>query len=240
VQLDGKQLDRVTPLVAFPTQAGQHKLVVTNAAGAEWSESFTADIDGKPSFTATFPPPPKKGAAGATPTRTAAVTERATERTPDRATERVTERAPDRATERGGDRPVKRGGAVTRNGKEPEIELPAPAKEPEPPPPPKPDAGVPVVAQEPPRNTAVAPAAPKAPPFVAVNTVTKLSGDIPQIKANVTEPFTDVTAKVCIRTDGHVSSVKMLRALPEIIDEVQRGLMGWRYRPYMNSAGQAS
>jgi hypothetical protein len=60
------------------------------------------------------------------------------------------------------------------------------------------------------------------------------------IKANVTEPFADVTGKMCIGLDGRVTSVKMFKALPEIVDELQHALMAWRYRPYVNSTGQAS
>jgi eukaryotic-like serine/threonine-protein kinase len=241
VTLDGKQLEQVTP-IEFQTQAGPHQLVVTNAAGTTWPMDFTAEIDGKYTFHAPLTAPTKKGPAAAVRTPQP---ERATERAPDRTPERVTERAPDRTPERAGDRPGKRGVVASRNGRD-SVELPEPTPPPkqpdEPPPPPKqPDAGVPAVAQEPPRsNNPVAPTGPRAPPLVAVNTVTKLSGDIPQIRANVTEPFTDVTGKLCIGTDGHVTSARILKALPEIVDELQRALMGWRYRPYVNSAGQSS
>jgi hypothetical protein len=34
--------------------------------------------------------------------------------------------------------------------------------------------------------------------------------------------------------------VKVLKAIPEIVDELQRALLGWRYKPYLNSAGQPS
>ena len=47
-------------------------------------------------------------------------------------------------------------------------------------------------------------------------------------------------SKMCIGIDGHVTSVKIVRALPEIIDELQRALMSWRYKPYVNTAGQVS
>jgi hypothetical protein len=238
VTLDGKQLDQVTP-VEFQTQAGQHQLVVTNSAGNTWPQDFTAEIDGKYTFHAPLTAPTKKAAAAANAVRTPPP-ERVTERAPDRTPDRVTERLPDRATERA----AKRGSVVvSRNGRD-AVELPEPTpppKQEEPPPPQKaPDAGVPAVIQEPPRANPVAPTGPRAPPFVAVNTVTKLSGDIPQIRANVTEPFTDVTGKLCIGTDGHVTSAKIVKALPEIVDELQRALMGWRYRPYVNSAGLAS
>ncbi|HEY6178325.1 MAG TPA: serine/threonine-protein kinase, partial [Kofleriaceae bacterium] len=50
-QLDGKQLDQVTPIEVQVT-AGPHTVVVTNAAGVAWTQTFTADVDGKLSFVA--------------------------------------------------------------------------------------------------------------------------------------------------------------------------------------------
>jgi hypothetical protein len=238
--LDGKQLDQVTP-IELDTSAGPHQLVVTNASGLTWTQDFTAEVDGKYTFNA----PLTQTKKNSPPVGTGVVRqpERVTERITDRQAERQTERAIDRTPDRGNDRPAKRpgGGAISR-GKEPEPEAapPPPKNDIEPPPPPKPDAGVPTVAPVTPKLDAGVPAGPKAPPMVAVNTVSKLSGDIPQLKVNVTDASSDVTSKMCIGVDGHVTSVKILRALPEIVVELPRALMGRRYKPYVNSTGQVS
>jgi serine/threonine protein kinase len=234
-QLDGKQLEQVTPL-ELDTAPGAHQLVVTNAAGITWSQDFTAEIDIKYTFNAPLTATKKNApTAGTTPARVATG--------PDRPTERVQDRPVERGNDRANDRPNKRPGnsAVSRGNKEPEPEVaPPPKTEVEPPPPPRPDAGVPAVLQELPKVTPAVPTAPKSAPIVSANTVTKLSGDIPQLKANVTDASSDVRGKLCIAPDGHVTSVKLVQALPEIIDELQHALMGWRYKPYVNAAGQPS
>ncbi|HSR95738.1 MAG TPA: PEGA domain-containing protein, partial [Kofleriaceae bacterium] len=234
--LDGKQLEQVTP-IELDTPAGPHQLMVTNASGLIWTQDFTAETDAKYTFNAPLTQT-KKNAP--TAVGTGAVRQQP-ERVSERQTERQTERAIDRTPDRGNDRPAKRPGGAISRGKEPEPEVAPPLpKTEEPPPPPKLDAGVPTVAQPAPKLDAGVPAGPKAPPMVAVNTVSKLSGDIPQLKVNVTDASSDVTSKVCIGVDGHVTSVKILRALPDIVDELQRALMSWRYKPYVNSAGQVS
>jgi hypothetical protein len=234
-QLDGKQLEQVTPL-ELDTAPGPHQLVVTNATGITWSQDFTAEIDGKYTFNAPLTATKKNTpTAGTTPTRVAAGA--------DRPTERVQDRPVDRGNERANDRPNKRAGnaAASRGNKEPEAEVaPPPKTEVEPPPPLKPDAGVAPVLQELPKATPAVPAAPRSAPIVSANTVTKLSGDIPQLKVNITDASSDVRGKLCIAPDGHVTSVKLVQALPEIVDELQRALMGWRYKPYVNAAGQPS
>jgi hypothetical protein len=76
---------------------------------------------------------------------------------------------------------------------------------------------------------------------VAPSAVTKLAGEIPAMSVTgVTESSADVLAKMCIDDHGRVSSVKIMRALPQIADELQRSLSSWRYKPYTNPAGEAS
>jgi hypothetical protein len=83
--------------------------------------------------------------------------------------------------------------------------------------------------------------APAAVPSVPSSAVSKLSGDLPAIKVTgVNGSSAEVVAKVCIDASGHVTSVKLLRALPEIADELQRVLSGWRYKPYTNPTGEVS
>ena len=85
------------------------------------------------------------------------------------------------------------------------------------------------------------PAAPKATPLVAPNAVAKLAGEIPAMKVTgVAESSADVIAKMCIDDHGRVSSVKIIKALPQIADELQHSLSGWRYKPYANAAGEPS
>jgi serine/threonine protein kinase len=224
-QLDGKPLDQVTPL-DFPTSAGPHQLLVTNSVGLTWSQDFTAEVDGKYTFNA-----PLTSTKRPTPTPTGAPTPTPTRPTPTP--------SPTPPSDRG-----KRGGSPSRNtGKdieadtrpiEPEVEAPpAPA--------PKIDAGTPpVIVPEPPRPNAPVPPPGKT-PIVQATSVTKLVGDIPTIKVNgITDNYTDVISKVCIDERGHVSSVKIIKALAEISGELQQNLLGWRYKPYTNSAGQAS
>jgi hypothetical protein len=86
----------------------------------------------------------------------------------------------------------------------------------------------------------VAPPAGK-PPVVSATAVTKLAGEIPTMKVNgITDNYADVISKMCIDDRGRVTSVKVLKAIPEIAGELQQILMGWRYKPYVNAAGQPS
>jgi outer membrane biosynthesis protein TonB len=44
----------------------------------------------------------------------------------------------------------------------------------------------------------------------------------------------DVTAKMCIDEGGKVTSVKILKGPPDIAADLQRALMTWRFKPYVN------
>jgi hypothetical protein len=68
--------------------------------------------------------------------------------------------------------------------------------------------------------------------------VTKLWGEIPAIQSG--SGSADVYSKICIGLDGHVTSVKIIRASAGIAAELQRTLLGWRYKPYIDDAGQPS
>jgi hypothetical protein len=68
--------------------------------------------------------------------------------------------------------------------------------------------------------------------------VTKLSGEIPAIERS--SGSADVYSKICIGIDGHVTSVKIVRPSAGLAAELQRTLLGWRYRPYVDDAGQPS
>ena len=71
--------------------------------------------------------------------------------------------------------------------------------------------------------------------------VSKRSGTIPAIKVNgVVGEFADVVVKLCIDEQGAVSSAKVVKAPPEIADDLRRGLQSWRYTPYVNAAGVQS
>ncbi|HEX8110373.1 MAG TPA: hypothetical protein VF516_21725, partial [Kofleriaceae bacterium] len=113
------------------------------------------------------------------------------------------------------------------------------------PPPARPEPVAPTPAAPPPetrpRPAAPPPAPAKTTPLVAPTAVSKLSGEIPAMKVTgVTEASTDVVTKMCIDEHGRVTSVKIVKALPEIADELRRSLSGWRYKPYTNAAGQSS
>jgi serine/threonine protein kinase len=225
VQLDGKMLDQVTPM-EFQTSVGPHKLVVTNATGNTWTQDFTAEIDGKYTFTAPLTATKKNTppAAGTPQSPAAAATDR-----------------PKRPAAGTGQRV-----ATKEPTTEPEARLPEPeTRTPEPPSlPPKPvvDAGVapPLPMPEPPKVVPSVPTPPKAPPVVAPTAVTKLSGDIPFIRADISDSYADAVLRICIGLDGKVTSVKAVKAHPDIVDEIQRALMGWRYKPYVSPAGQPS
>jgi len=132
---------------------------------------------------------------------------------------------------------------------------PEPAAEPEPPvptPAPSPPAARPPVAEPPPAEPsrtapkpaavpAPAPSVPRAPPLVSATAVSKRWGAVPAIKVNgVVGDYADVIVKLCIDEQGAVSSVKVVKAPPEIGGELQNGLRSWRYTPYVNAAGVQS
>jgi serine/threonine-protein kinase len=86
-----------------------------------------------------------------------------------------------------------------------------------------------------------APAGFRDAPVVSASSVSKRSGAIPTIKVKgVAGDFADVVVKLCIDEQGAVSSVKVMKAPPEIAGELQNGLRSWRYTPYVNAAGAQS
>jgi serine/threonine-protein kinase len=239
VQLDGKQLDQVTP-VDLPISAGTHALVVTNTAGATWSQNFTAEVDGKYSYVAPLASNKRTGAAAAA----VAVTRPSAPAAPDRNEKVDRNDRPDRS-----DRNKRTGNAPTRvAGKDIDAELRLPEPTPEPPvAKPEPVAPAPAPSPPPDARPRPAPAPPPTPvtarttPLVAPTAVTKLSGELPAMRVSgVTEASTDVVAKLCIDDQGRVASVRIVKAMAQITDELQRSLSGWRYRPYTNKEGQAS
>jgi hypothetical protein len=118
-------------------------------------------------------------------------------------------------------------------------ETPAPQAGPKPPI--RVDAGVPPIAPPTPATPTPVVSAPKATLIVSPNAVTKVSGEIPTMRVDgITEKFADVQSKVCINDRGQVTSVKIIKALPEISDELSRTLSTWRYQPYTNGSGQLS
>jgi serine/threonine-protein kinase len=228
-QLDGKALDQITPL-ELQTTAGPHQLIVTNAAGIAWTQDFTAEVDGKYTFHAPLTStkrntPPLTGTSNPShPPPGVPVPERERPKRPGNVTPLRTTTSKDPVVD------------AEPHVTEPEVETP---------PPPKVvpiDAGVPVVVNpEVPKVNPTVPAPPKATPVVAATAVTKLSGDIPTMKVTgITDNSADVLSKICLDDRGHVTSVKVLKAIPEIVDELQRTLLGWRYKPYLNSTGQPS
>jgi len=99
---------------------------------------------------------------------------------------------------------------------------------------------------EPPRTAptppaTAAPVGAREPPVVSAAAVSKRSGSIPAITVSgVVGEFADVIVKLCIDDQGAVSSVRVVKAPPEIASELQRGLRSWRYTPYVNAAGVRS
>lgn len=68
--------------------------------------------------------------------------------------------------------------------------------------------------------------------------MTKLSGEIPLIQGG--SGSADVYSKICIGSNGRVISVKIIKASAAVAAELQHALLGWRYRPYVDEAGQPS
>jgi hypothetical protein len=127
---------------------------------------------------------------------------------------------------------------------EPEPEVPTPAPSPPvvrppvtEPPEPEPPRAVPKPAAAP----APAPARHREPPVVSATAVFKQSGAIPAIKVKgVVGEFADVVVKLCIDEQGAVSSVKVVKAPPEIAGALKHDLQSWRYAPWVNTAGVQS
>jgi serine/threonine protein kinase len=216
-ELDGKPLDQVTP-VEVQTAPGTHTLVVTNASGVVWTQDFTAEIDGKYTFHA-----PLTATKKTTPAVAPTPPPRTVTPPPDRSDRNDRNDRPKRGTT-----PTPTPAVVENEPRitEPRVETPPPIPK---------DAGVPVPAIA--KQPELRPLTPKSttPALISPNAVTKLSGSIPALKVNNKEDSADVVAKLCIDDTGRVTSVKLIKALPEITDELQRALMAWRYKPYSNA-----
>ncbi|MCB9571338.1 MAG: hypothetical protein H6709_04545 [Kofleriaceae bacterium] len=82
---------------------------------------------------------------------------------------------------------------------------------------------------------APAPKKARGPVTVAPNAVTKVSGEVPTIRAvvrnNETVPSV-VAAKMCIDTTGRVTSVDVMKVTGDIATKLAAALRGWRYAPY--------
>jgi serine/threonine protein kinase len=220
-ELDGKSLDQVTP-AEFETLPGPHRLVVVGPTGT-WAEDFVAAVDGTYTFHAVLPPVKR-----ATTTSGAA---------------RTAPSAPDRTPPRAASGSAARTSAA-RAVIEPEehvIDLGAESLAAKPLP--KPEPLTRPAAQLEPTVTSP-PALPRpvprlsTPPLVPASTVTKLSGEVPAIQSG--SGSADVYSKICIGPDGHVTSAKIIRPSAGIAAELQRTLLGWRYKPYLDDAGQPS
>ncbi len=113
-----------------------------------------------------------------------------------------------------------------------------PEKDPEPVKPPDP-----VVVKEPvkdPVNTPPPqPEKPKTTPLVGPTAVTKLSGDIPTLRGKSGDS-SDILAKACIDESGRVTSATIKKSPPEIAGDLQRALLTWKYKPYVNKDGKVS
>jgi hypothetical protein len=77
------------------------------------------------------------------------------------------------------------------------------------------------------------PAKPARVPVVAASAVSKLSGELPQLRVHGDDTSGDVLAKMCIDERGHVSSAKMIKGPAEIAGDLQQALAGWSYKPYL-------
>ena len=226
VQLDGKPLEQVTPF-ELQVPVGKHQLVVTNAGGAEWTQDFVAEIDRQYPFHATFAATkrtaPGSSASSAPPVRTLPAPPPPQERK--RTGGSSSSNPPSRVSTSG----KERSDDVQITETEQEQVIPKQTT-------PKVivDAGVP----QPPIDARImTPSGPKVVAAVSPTAVTKISGTIPAMKVNgITENFADVASKVCIDERGHVLTVKILKALPEIAEELQSNLMQWRYQPYIAPA----
>jgi hypothetical protein len=223
-ELDGKRLDGVTP-IEFVTAPGPHHLTVVGAT-ATWPQDFVAAADGTYTFHAVLAPAKR--------TATTAASSGVARTTPG------SDRSPQRATSGGG--------ARASAGREPVVELEdrvvelapesLPAKlplraEPRPVPVPQLDPAV----TRPMPSTGPVPRS-STPPLVPASTVTKLSGEIPALQGG--SGSADVYSKICIGIDGRVTSVKVVRPSVGIAAALQRTLLGWRYKPYVDDAGQPS
>ena len=102
----------------------------------------------------------------------------------------------------------------------------------------KPDPTPPIVVAKPDPTPPVTPLKPDKPartPVVAAAAVTKLSGEIPTIKASGGESNGDVLVKMCLDETGRVTSVKIVKSTADVAGELSRALGSWRYKPYLNA-----
>ena len=221
-QLDGKPLGQVTP-AEFETSPGPHRLIVASATRT-WTHDFVATSEGTYAFHALLAPTTKRAPATATVTRTTLPPSERVPLRPNPGTASRTSVAREPVGE-AEDRVIELAPApaavkpLTRA--EPALSATA-----------QPGATIPLPA--PPR----AAAPPGAPPLVPASTVTKLSGEVPAIQSGTGSA--DVYTKICIAVDGHVTSVKIIRPNAGIAAELQRALLEWRYKPYIDEAGQPS
>jgi serine/threonine protein kinase len=112
----------------------------------------------------------------------------------------------------------------------PQYRTEAPTPPPPEPTPPKPEPAAPA---PPPL-----PVAPAVTPVVGSTAVTKLSGELPPIKADADSG--DVLAKLCIDEQGRVTSTKIVKAPAGVADKLAHAFDSWRYKPYINQASKPS
>ncbi|MGH9889635.1 MAG: PEGA domain-containing protein, partial [bacterium] len=220
-QLDGKPLGHATP-IEFETSPGQHRLVVVGPTGT-WPQDFLAAPDGTYTFHAVLPL--GKRAPTAVSTSGSARNTPASERTPQRA---VSGNAARTAAAR--EPIVEPDVRVIDLGPESPAAKPLPKVEPMPRP----------AAQSEPTAPPLPVQRPSTPPLVPASTLTKVSGELPAIPSGSSGRALDVYSKVCIGIDGHVTSVQIIKPSAGIAIDLQRAIRGWRYKPYVDDAGQPS
>ena len=97
----------------------------------------------------------------------------------------------------------------------------------------------PPITEKPPEKPPEKPLVPEKPqptkpartPVVGASAVTKLSGEVPALRASAGDADM-IMAKVCIDESGRVTGVSS-KGSTEIVSELQRGLAGWRYKPFI-------
>ena len=67
-------------------------------------------------------------------------------------------------------------------------------------------------------------------PVVPATSVMKLAGEMPTLRVHGNDTDGNISAKMCIDAAGAVTSVKVLKAPAEIIEQLQSALMTWRYK----------
>jgi serine/threonine protein kinase len=218
-QLDGKPLEHPTP-IEFETSPGPHRLVVIGPTGT-WPQDFLAATDGTYTFHAVLPL--GKRAPTAVTTSGSARNTPAAERTPQRASGNAARTAAAREPV------VEPDDRVIELGPESPAAKPLPKVEPMPKPAAQSEPTAPLPVQR-----------PSTPPLVPASTVTKISGELPAIPSGSSDRALDVYSKICIGIDGHVKSVKIIKPSAGIATDLQRTLLSWRYKPYVDDAGQPS